>query len=443
MAKLTPEQIERGAELRRSGMSYRETADRIGCSASTVGYYWPDGWMDDPVPDPEVPAPRIAESGDQRTVELGSTKRIVTLDDAVAFAEVDLSEWRVKSWECTSWEVAMKMRFGKDTPDRSEKHQLWRISLKLERLIQRHIKDGLDALYRRFEDAARGIRFDRPPVTLDPNVGTLLEINIPDLHMGKLCWAPETGQDYDTKIAEHVYDNAVAELQARASGFHVDEVVFLIGSDFFHVDNLESTTTSGTRVDTDGRYAKMFAAGVMAVIRAIDRLADSCRKVHVVWVPGNHDRLSSYHMAREVAAWFKNDVRVTVDHGPATRKYVRYGRCLIGYTHGDKIKPQNLPLVMATERPVDWAETTCREWHTGHLHTSKSFETMRCDEHAGVKVRTVPSLCGTDAWHSEKGYIGNSRSAEAFVYDKTYGLIANFHTVAIYQKPPLVARCTE
>lgn len=432
MAKLTPEQKELGAELRRQGMSYRETADRLGCSASTVGVYWPDEWLkgdDEPEPEPHIPAPKIVETGDQRTVEMGSRKRIVTLEDAIAFAEVDLSVWRVKSWECTSWEVAMKMRV-KDEPDRAEKHGLWRISLKLERILPRYIQDGLDAVYKRFEEAGKSIRFDRPPLSLDLSRGSLLEINIPDLHMGKLCWSPETGHDYDLKIAEYVYDNAVAELHARASGFRVDEAVFLIGSDFFHVDTLESTTTGGTRVDTDGRYAKMFAAGVTAVIRAIDRLADSCRRVHVVWVPGNHDRLSSYHLAREVAAFFRNDDRVKVDHGPLVRKYVRYGCNLIGYTHGDKVKAQKLPLVMATERPKDWAETTCREWHTGHLHTSKSFETMTCDEHAGVKVRTVPSLCGTDAWHAENGYIGNTRSAEAYVYDKDYGLVANFHAVA-------------
>lgn len=433
MAKLPPDKIERAGELRRQGMSYRETAAELGCSASTIGSYWPDSRIKgedaaEGYAEPVLPAPKVVESGDQRTVEVASPERIVTLEDAVAFAEVDTTTWRVKSWECTSWEVAMKMRV-KDGPDRAEKHQLWRISLKLERLFPKYIQDGLEAVYKRFEDAARGFVFDRPHVAARAG-GSLMEINIPDVHMGKLCWKPESGDNYDLRIAESAYDRAVAELQARASGFDVEEAVFLIGSDFFHIDTLAATTTGGTHVDVDGRYAKMVEVGVMAVIRAIDRLADACRLVRVVWVPGNHDRLSSYHLAREVAAWFRNDDRVRVDCGPAARKYVRYGCNLIGYTHGDRIKHVKLPLIMATERPRDWAESTCREWHCGHLHTSRSLETAACDEHAGVKIRVVSSLSGTDAWHFENGFVGNARSAEAFIYDKACGLVANFHAVS-------------
>lgn len=432
MAKLPPEKIKEGAELRRQGLSYRETADRLGCAASTVGYYWPDSWLNgedgEDGGEPEIPAPRISEEGDRRTVEMASPKRIVTLEDAVAFAEVDLTQWRVKSWECTSWEVAMKMRV-KDGPDRAERHHLWRVSLKLERLLPKCVADALDAVYKRFEDAGRTLRFDRTHV-VSRRGGAMMEINVPDVHMGKLCWKPESGDNYDMKIAEAVYDHAVAELQGRASSFDVDEAVFLLGSDFFHIDTLESSTTAGTRVDSDGRYAKMVEAGVAAVIRAIDRLAESCRLVRVIWVPGNHDRLSSYHLAREIAAFFRNDPRVQVDCGPGVRKYVRYGCNLIGYTHGDRIKHANLPLIMATERKDDWAATTHREWHVGHLHTSRSLVTTDCDEHKGVKVRVVSSLSGTDAWHFENGFVGNRKAAEAFVYDHSCGLVANFYSTS-------------
>lgn len=420
MARLTPEQVETMRAVRESGGSYREAAKQAGCGASTVASYFPDSHVDQG-DSATGGLDRVSESDGVRTIEKGSDKRIRTLEDAIAFAGVDTSVWRVKSWSCTSWEVGMKMREGKEA-DRFERHGLWRVALKLERIWPQVLTDATDALFERLRSIAPR-RFDRPRLP-SRRGGSLLEINIPDLHMGKLCWAPETGVDYDMRIAEQVYDEAVRDLLDRARGFDVEEAVFLIGSDFFHVDTLGHTTTAGTVVDVDGRHAKMIEIGEASAIHAVNRVADACRKVRVIWVPGNHDRLASFHLARTLAAWFRHDDRVTVDAGPMTRKYLRYGVNLIGYTHGDKIKLDKLAMLMASERSQDWAQTTWREWHVGHFHG------FRMQESFGVRTRVVPSLCGTDAWHAENGYVGNSRAAEAFVYDKDDGFVANFTTKA-------------
>jgi hypothetical protein len=271
---------------------------------------------------------------------------------------------------------------------------------------------------------SKAVRFDHPHIPRRLDHGSMMEVNIPDLHLGKLCWEPETGNNYDLKIAEEVYDAAVVDLLRYAEGFDVERVVFLLGSDYFHFDTPRGTTTGGTPLDVDGRLAKMFEAGFLGATRALDRAAETCRRVDAVYVPGNHDGTLSYCLARAVAAQFHCSDRIRVDYGPAVRKYVRHGCNLIGYTHGQSIKRDKLPLIMATERKADWAETTCREWHLGHLHTSK------CDEHAGVKVRVVSSLSGTDAWHYENGFVGNARAAEAFVYDRKLGFVANFAAAA-------------
>ena len=70
-----------------------------------------------------------------------------------------------------------------------------------------------------------------------------------------------------------------------------------------------------------------------------------------------------------------------------------------------------------------FGRTLFRECHTGHTHMTK------LDEQHGVRVRVLPALCPADAWHSENGYIGNKRSAEAYVWDKNEGLISVvYHT---------------
>jgi hypothetical protein len=36
-------------------------------------------------------------------------------------------------------------------------------------------------------------------------------------------------------------------------------------------------------------------------------------------------------------------------------------------------------------------------------------------------------LCSADAWHSEHGFVGNIRGAEAFVWHKSEGLVCVSH----------------
>jgi hypothetical protein len=131
-----------------------------------------------------------------------------------------------------------------------------------------------------------------------------------------------------------------------------------------------------------------------------------------------------------VAAVFRNSDRVHVDFSPTTRKYHRYGVNLIGFAHGCDEKIPDLPLIMATERPRDWAETTTREFHVGHVHHSKRLSSRDIDSKMGVRVRTLQSLTPPDAWHYRCGFIGSTRAAEAFLWSRERGFVANFEAKA-------------
>ena len=154
----------------------------------------------------------------------------------------------------------------------------------------------------------------------------------------------------------------------------------------------------------------MIEIGEIAVLRAVHRLADVA-PVEVVYVPGNHDRIASYHLCRTLRGYFFNTKRVSVDIEPAVRKYRCYGSLLFGFRHGDQL-PDNqvpsLPSLMACERPREWGETTTREWFLGHRHTSRAYSTRDSDEARGVQMRWIRPLTATDAWHHEQGYVGNT-----------------------------------
>lgn len=370
------------------------------------------------------------EKGDDATVECGSPVRIRTLEDAIAHAEVDTSVWYVLDWECTAWQVSMKLRSfdgrGKVIGETPVTRDLWRLKMRLRRIMPKPFLEATEALFRRIEE--RAFRFDAPRFKRD-KPKYLLELDLPDVHFGKLCWNKETGSDYDLKIAEQVYRNGFADLLEESSGYNPSQIVIPIGNDFFHVDNANSTTTAGTYVDSDGRYPKIIECGTAAMVGAVE-LALQVAPVRLILVRGNHDWTASWHLARWLQAYFRNAKHVEVDCEPASRKYLRWGWNLTGYTHGHQVKPEKLPLIMATERPQDWAETRCREWHLGHLHHPKAFETKSVASHNGVRVRHLMSLSGTDLWHYDMGFIGEPPAAEAYVYRWEGGIASHFSVPA-------------
>jgi hypothetical protein len=406
------------AELLAQGLSERVIARQLGVNRKTVQKHKLLLRLE---PAPEAPPGpvKVEETGDTRRVEYVSDTPVETLDQAVARAGVDLAVWRVKRWGAGGWTTALKLTAPKSA-DVPLTRQNWRVWLELERLLSRPVHDATEAFVRRVLACPVRHKPEPLPRLTDPH---LCVLDLVDVHFGKLAWGAETGQDYDLRIASEVYRDAVRTLLARASAYPVDEFLIPLGSDFLHVDNEGGTTTAGTPQDVDGRLAKVIEAAELAVLHAVEEAA-SRAKVVVRWIPGNHDRVLSYMLARIVAARFAGHPRVTVDVSPRHRKYHRFHRTLIGLTHGNEEKPSLLPTLMAQEAPDDWAETSCREWHVGHLHRSRELSTLPLDTHGGVPVRTLRSLSGVDAWHYRKGFVGTTRAAEAWFYDRS-GLVGS------------------
>jgi len=245
----------------------------------------------------------------------------------------------------------------------------------------------------------------------------LLELPIMDFHLGKLAWREEAGADYDLKIAESLWRSVITDLLGKVSAFGNPEMIlFPIGQDFFHFDTPAVTTTAGTQLDSDTRWQKMFTKGVELLVWGIEQ----CRAlapVKVIWIPGNHDQVLSYAATVGIAQRYTGADDVTVDISPAPRKYIRYGRNLIGFAHGEDER-KRIDGIMQVEAAQDWGETDWREMHMGHLHTESAVEKY------GIIFRRISSITAPDAWHSENGYVGVSRKAQAFVWDKERGLEA-------------------
>lgn len=267
---------------------------------------------------------------------------------------------------------------------------------------------------------------EKPRVKLSANKENHILVPAPlDLHVGKLSWREETGNDYDIRIAEQVFTSSIEDILSRTSGYQITQIAFPVGNDLLQVDSPANTTTAGTYVDTDSRYIKSFRRARAIMSWAIREMA-KVAPVVVPIVPGNHDRITAFHLGEVLSAEFDGVKHITIDNRPLLRKYMKFGVNLLGWTHGSEEKPADLPLLMANEASEWWSETYHHEWHVGHLHKMKETRYTAGDSFQGVRVRILPSLCAPDAWHYSRGFVHERRACEAYLYGAATGYAGHF-----------------
>lgn len=251
----------------------------------------------------------------------------------------------------------------------------------------------------------------------------LLVINPADIHIGKYCSVKETGEAYDRMIAISRVVEGVEGLIQKAKGFKVDRILFCIGNDILHVDNVYNKTTKGTPQDVDGKWWEHFEVALQLYVRCVERLREVA-PVDCVHSMSNHDYQSGFHLAHALKAWFRKDKSVTVDASARYRKYYVYGNNLIGLEHGDGAKMDNLPLIMANDEPKNWADTTYRYWYLHHMHHKIKYKWRDAKDFIGVTVEYLRSPSAADSWHARKGYVGTPTAVEAFIHSKGRGQVA-------------------
>lgn len=351
--------------------------------------------------------------GDTRTISLPQT-RIHTLDELLDHSKVDLSIWEVKHFVVNKWE----MGYVNKNSGKASEHPLFQIKATLSRrpdvIAAKREIDNLK------DEAKKAARVPKPIIRSSVSTGNMLEISLSDAHFGKLAWSRETGgPDYDTRIAQREFLTSIEHLLDRAKSYKFDQVLFVVGNDLIHSDDIQGRTTKGTSVDCDTRYYKTFEIVRETITICIEKLR-KIAPVVVKMVQGNHDTLSVWHLGDSLSAIFSQYDDVVIDNEPTYRKYHQWGQCGLLLTHGDKGKRADFPLLFATERPDIFGTTKYREVHTGHLHQT------RTEEFHGVRVRIIPSLSAADSWHSANGFVGQQRVAEAYVFNQDEGLIAQF-----------------
>jgi len=237
-----------------------------------------------------------------------------------------------------------------------------------------------------------------------------------DAHIGMLAWGEETGEDWDTKIAEETIKRWTEAAMQSAPNAHT--AVLLQLGDWLHFDGLiPETPTSKHSLDTDTRFQLLIRVAVRTLRYIMQLLLQKHKHVHVIMADANHDPASSAWLREMFAVLYENDPRVNVDTSADTYYAFRWGDVSIFAHHGHKSKVQNVSQVFAGKLRELYGTTSYSYAHVGHLHHAamKEDQMMVTEQHTTLAAR--------DAYAAKGGYI-SQRGASVITYHKKYGEVA-------------------
>lgn len=267
------------------------------------------------------------------------------------------------------------------------------------------------------KNALEELNLDSPIVEQKPyNIkGKTLEINLADVHIDKLCCIDETRNEYSTEIGIQRLWQVINDIIDKAKFYSIKKILLPFGQDFANIDNIFNTTSKGTPQDTDVKYDVMYKILLKNIIKIVYKLSEVA-PVLIVYVGGNHDKITSFTMTEAMYWHFLNNNNVEVDSIFNNRKYIMIGDNLLGFAHGADEK-KNIVYCMQNDVPHMWGKAKYREFHLSHFHKEKMI-----DEQNGIIFRWISAICGNDAWTYNSGYVGGQKKAQSFIWDDKCGL---------------------
>lgn len=337
------------------------------------------------------------------------SSELKTIEDLIAYSKQDMDIWDLD-----------KSKVGTYGSENNENYmvQAW---FKKKSIQELSFVEQKKAIKEFFEETKPKVMYEKdfsfPMVVED---GHLLEINIADLHLGRISY------EYDMEIGIKRFQESIMVLAERSSHLKISEVNLVLSGDTLNIDNTKSSTTGGTLQENAVPYKELYKRGLEMITMSIDFLISSYpfKKVNVFVVQGNHDNVGAYTLGLALENRFYTNERVDVVTKDFPRLYAEWGKTLLCYTHGQGVKKGSLPLVVMKEARDQVSGKDFIEIHRSHLHAGKvtgySIDTSM--DNSTIIERVVPSLANDSIWEAEKGYLCIPESI-GFVYCKNEGLI--------------------
>lgn len=325
-------------------------------------------------------------------------------DDIIKLLNIDTTKWKLSQY----WNKQMSDH--------------WRISALITRIKEsekNYIVDLLD-LWQPKKHTIPNLSKPKG-YSLDPNRDQVCGVmSLQDIHFGK---------EGNETIDKDFEDTVINLIERGIASHNIEQLYFVIGGDLINMDTFHGTTTSGTPLDNCSTATEAYMQAFDAMHWAIQVIIQHVKHLTIVYVPGNHDRLSSFHLVHALSKSITEHPNITWDVEYAERKVHVWHNNFNAFEHGDAVS-KNTPIVYATEFPKEWGSTKNRTLYTGHFHQNKKIEYITTSETAGFIHKTLPSLSKTDYYHYHKKYVGNRRSGKLELQSASKGNICELTYLA-------------
>lgn len=240
----------------------------------------------------------------------------------------------------------------------------------LEELIAAIKENTAPIVYERVEDA-----------TVEPE---MLEIPLFDQHF---------------PLDDHI--GVFVELSRIIESKNWEEINIIVGQDLFHNDDMRGRTSSGRPIEKVDmvkawELARIFFTSVLKLC------IEHGQTVKVIYSKGNHDESMAWAFVQMLKAMFP---QAEFNDSFDQRKCISWRNCFIGITHGHMKKSSMTDLrgQFTIQFPLQFAEATVREIHTGHLHHEEEKDIY------GVMVRRLARNGTDDEWSDNEGFVGSNK----------------------------------
>lgn len=331
-----------------------------------------------------------------------------TVEDLVAISKLDAKIWEISKGRAGFWG--------------NENNPNYQVRVEFKRKISEAGQAFLEEIKNSIRDFAPN--YPKLNYTRTKESGYLLELSLYDLHLGLVT------ENYNPKVAIDRYFTAISRLLDWYSNKPIDRIVLVIGNDFFNANDRHGNTVKLNPRDDSPRWKDTYKKGFNTLVKSID-LCQSIAPVDIVVVEGNHDADRIFYAAHALEAWYANCPQVEIYNDSNDFQFYKWKKNLLGFTHGDACKLNELPMIMATGcDPKDWADSEFRMWRTGHKHHGKTTDYLSRpvsigDELHGVRVMMSPGLCDRSTWELWKGY-KSIKEAVGTLWSATEGDISTY-----------------
>lgn len=240
-----------------------------------------------------------------------------------------------------------------------------------------------------------------------------LIINKQDAHLNKY---DINGNNNIEERLQNVIEKVQIVLEQAVLHSHLEEVVYVLGSDLFNSEWTDMTT-KGTPQTNALPYEEGFEIICNHEISVIDTILKYTDKIKIPFVAGNHDQFVGWHLISWLKMYYRNSKNVEIDSTTEFSKYYRYNNTGVMFNHGDAMKPEKLAQIFPIEFKKEWS--LCDNYYifSGDKHTEVSRDL------GGIRFHQVPAWSKSNSkWDAKNGYTDNRAEVQGMYVSNAAGI---------------------